>query len=70
ESDLIKLGKKMQTCINKLILQRVANPEVVKKDEYIRRSYHIIIKIYILNHVATAFKIDLKYNCQYRMMKI
>lgn len=29
ESDLVKLGKEMQISINKLILQRVANPEVV-----------------------------------------
>lgn len=29
ESDLVKLGKEMQIGINKLILQKVANPEVV-----------------------------------------
>jgi hypothetical protein len=50
-SDLVKLGKEMQIGINKLILQRVANPEVVglliKEGEYICSSYHIITSIYI-----------------------
>ncbi|KAI8637871.1 hypothetical protein BD408DRAFT_477957 [Parasitella parasitica] len=57
ESDLVKMGKEMQISINKLILQKVTNPEVVG----------LLIKE---DHVATAFKIDLKYNDQYRMMKI
>ncbi|KAL0085068.1 hypothetical protein J3Q64DRAFT_1814507 [Phycomyces blakesleeanus] len=57
ESDLVKLGKEVQITINKLVLQRVANQEIVG----------LLIKE---DHVATSFKMDLKYNGQYRMMKI
>ncbi|KAG1466911.1 hypothetical protein G6F46_000479 [Rhizopus delemar] len=56
ESDIVKLGKEMQIAINKLILRKVKCPEVVG--------------LLVEGYVATAYKMDLKFNGQYRMVEI
>ncbi|KAF7720915.1 hypothetical protein EC973_005775 [Apophysomyces ossiformis] len=56
ESDLVKLGKEMQIAVNKLVLQKVASPEVVG--------------LLIEGDSAVAYKMDLVYNGQYRMIEL
>lgn len=57
ETDLVKIGKQLKISLDKLMMQKVSNPEVVG----------IIIKE---DHVATVFRMDLEFNGQYRMIKI
>ncbi|KAG1048970.1 hypothetical protein G6F43_008679 [Rhizopus delemar] len=56
ESNLVKLDKEMQIALNKSILRKVASPEVVG--------------LLIEGYTATTYKMDLKFNGQYRMMEL
>ncbi|KAG1459297.1 hypothetical protein G6F46_005517 [Rhizopus delemar] len=56
EKDLIKLGKEMQLALDKLVLYKVENPEVVG--------------LLVEGIKVTAFKMDLAYNGQYRMVEM
>ncbi|KAG1046714.1 hypothetical protein G6F43_010812 [Rhizopus delemar] len=56
ESDLVKLGKEMQLGLNKLLKRKVENPEVVG--------------LLLEGGQATAYKMDLLYNGQYRMVEL
>ncbi|CAO3660894.1 unnamed protein product [Rhizopus stolonifer] len=56
ETDLVKLGKEMKLALDKLIEKKVKNPE--------------IIALLVEGYKATAFKMDLRYNGQYRMIEL
>ncbi|KAG0176082.1 hypothetical protein DFQ29_006602 [Apophysomyces sp. BC1021] len=57
ESDIVKLGKEMQIAVSKLVLKKVECPEVVG----------LLIEE---GNTATAYKMDLQYNAQYRMVEL
>ncbi|KAL9550585.1 hypothetical protein MBANPS3_004666 [Mucor bainieri] len=56
EKDLVKLGKEMQTAIDKLIMVGVENARVAG--------------VHIEGMKATVYTRDLKFNGQYRMVKV
>ncbi|KAG1521320.1 hypothetical protein G6F47_003389 [Rhizopus delemar] len=56
ENDMIKLSKEMHIALNKLVVKKVKKPEVVG--------------LLVEDHKAVAYKMDIKYNGQYRMIEI
>ncbi|KAG1051327.1 hypothetical protein G6F43_006453 [Rhizopus delemar] len=56
ESDTVKLGKEMKIALDKLMIKKVKNPEIVG--------------IVVEDHTAIVFKMDLCYNGQYRMVEL
>ncbi|PHZ11633.1 uncharacterized protein RHIMIDRAFT_244120 [Rhizopus microsporus ATCC 52813] len=56
ENDMIKLSKEMHIALNKLVVKKVKKPEVVG--------------LLAEDHKAVAYKMDIKYNGQYRMIEI
>ena len=53
---MIKLSKEMHIALNKLVVKKVKKPEVVG--------------LLVEDHKAVAYKMDIKYNGQYRMIEI
>jgi hypothetical protein len=76
ESDLVKLGKEMQIALNKLVLKKIKNPEVVgmvvegKINDLIEIHSCTHITILQIDHTAIVFKMDLVFNGQYRMAEL